>query len=513
MAVIDIQKIAASAYQQVLTMNTNALQMIGLDAMYCRLLPYDNAEDVIVQEYTLHQYECPKQLKVVSAKTDYQAGNFSIDLWGIHQEIPLEINIDIVTWKSIYGEGTMPQKGDFILIPYLHEAFEIKSSTVVHAIAELPVYYKCVLGKWQHNANRKETEEFKVSIDELTVSQDRLFGEEISKEVADAVVEVETSYNETTYVDPLKEFDIDSIIAETIIGKSGNTISDAYYDFSKANKNVSYQFSATYDKEYKENHWIYSCWFKCTGETSIQTGNLKIKGVYLRERDYWYLDIVPSIGVAPGDQVVIYRGTTIRLSGTIETKECEAGYVLRIPTAECLKANKKVLNWWVSGVWKIQKSSAYNLLTLVNGDDEILRINIDASQIEFKLNNSKQTITVDELDINAWNFFTFDLCPKNVRLLIVKNKHNEATNKYTTKIVLDKTITINTNNFDINGAVLNNAGNGIYMTNIRLYENEYPLGTQYKLDMFNEVTRNASKLMLVDVPRPANKMSFKTPVR
>ena len=56
-------------------------------------------------------------------------------------------------------------------------------------------------------------------------------------------------------------------------------------------------------------------------------------------------------------------------------------------------------------------------------------------------------------------------------------------------------------------------GNNIDICNIRLYENEYALEDNYKLDMYSEVTRNASKLILVDEPNPANKMSFKTKVR
>ena len=51
------------------------------------------------------------------------------------------------------------------------------------------------------------------------------------------------------------------------------------------------------------------------------------------------------------------------------------------------------------------------------------------------------------------------------------------------------------------------------MSNIRLYENEYDMGNTWKQDMYSQVTRNASKLILVDVPRPANKQSFITPIR
>lgn len=51
------------------------------------------------------------------------------------------------------------------------------------------------------------------------------------------------------------------------------------------------------------------------------------------------------------------------------------------------------------------------------------------------------------------------------------------------------------------------------MFHIRLYDNEYPLGDTYKEDMYADMTRNASKLILVDSPRPADKMDFVTPIR
>ena len=225
--ILNLQETAASIYQTILDLNKSATQMIGLDAIWCRLLPYDNGEDVIVQEYTLHQYECPKNIKVVSNNSNFNVGNFTIDLFGIKQAESLEIGIDVETWKAVYGENTMPQKGDFILIQLLHRPYEVVSSTPVHTIGQKITSWKCMLGEWKHAASRAESEDFKISIDELTNAQDRLFGDVISKEVADAVNDVETAYNTTTYVDPFKDFDMNSIIVEDIFGNDKNIISSA----------------------------------------------------------------------------------------------------------------------------------------------------------------------------------------------------------------------------------------------------------------------------------------------
>jgi hypothetical protein len=47
-SILNLQETAASIYQTTLNLNQSVTQMIGLDAIWCRLLPYDNGEDIIV---------------------------------------------------------------------------------------------------------------------------------------------------------------------------------------------------------------------------------------------------------------------------------------------------------------------------------------------------------------------------------------------------------------------------------------------------------------------------------
>jgi len=46
--IINLQETAASLYNTIVNLNKSATALIGLDAVWCRLLPYDNGEDVIV---------------------------------------------------------------------------------------------------------------------------------------------------------------------------------------------------------------------------------------------------------------------------------------------------------------------------------------------------------------------------------------------------------------------------------------------------------------------------------
>ena len=56
-------------------------------------------------------------------------------------------------------------------------------------------------------------------------------------------------------------------------------------------------------------------------------------------------------------------------------------------------------------------------------------------------------------------------------------------------------------------------GTDFQLCNIRLYENEYEIGNTYKQDMYSPVTRNSSKLILVDSPNVPNKDIFISPVK
>lgn len=517
MSVIDLQKVAASLYDTVISMNQSATAMVGLDAIYCRLLPYDNGEDVIVQEYTLHQYECPKNIKVVTGNTTYQVGNFAIDLFGIKASEQLSISIDTATWKSVYGENTMPQKGDFILIPTLYRPFEVASTSPVHTIGELITSWNCQLTEWKHKASRKEAEDFTASIDDLTVSQDRLFGDVISKEVADAVVEVETAYQTTTYVDPIKDFDINSIVINDLIGESGNIISHAYYAFQNASKNILYKhIDATYDPSEKENHWIYSCWFNASDFAKAVSIKLD-KKLYLKDKNYWWFTILSAdMEISVGDEITIFRGGMIKLTGVIESKACESGFVLKVPTSDCLAANKKVANFWSAGVWKMRKYISFNLISGYSEDEiKTFNISLDNNDIHIKLGDETKSIEIKtsiKLNFENWSYIAFDIYKTYIRIILLRLIVNPD-GSITSEVLTDQTENINIKTFSFANAAIENAGNNVNMCNIRLYENEYSLDENYKLDMFSEVSRNASKLILVDNPNPENKMSFKTKVR
>ena len=84
--------------------------MIGLDTLWCRATPEPNSEDVVLQEYTLTNIgvECPQQIKVITTNGDYNPGNYTIDLFGVNYDSPLEVNVTVDDWKKTFGDNSMP---------------------------------------------------------------------------------------------------------------------------------------------------------------------------------------------------------------------------------------------------------------------------------------------------------------------------------------------------------------------------------------------------------------------
>ena len=73
MSAININEMAASALSIIQSIQQQAVETVGLEAMYFRATPNKNSEDaVIFQEYTLYNVEdCGHILKLVLADTSY----------------------------------------------------------------------------------------------------------------------------------------------------------------------------------------------------------------------------------------------------------------------------------------------------------------------------------------------------------------------------------------------------------------------------------------------------------
>lgn len=511
----DINKIIASAYKTALELQNAATTTVGTDCLWARATPVINSEDVVLQEYTLSQVglECPQHMKVIIGNPDYNPGNYIIDDFGLNYETNLEVNITIDEWKSHYGQDTQPQQHDVVYVQIYHKLFEVKSANVIYSLAALPTHFKCIMSKYNPTMSRKETAEFRESVEDLTISQEELFGDLISQQAADNNADVETSYNNTTWVDPQKEYDIDSIIVEQIFGSHNNLISNAFYNFKIANKNIKYNDDLIYEVSAERNHLIYSCWFKYN--TDIKESKISAFKLLRKEPQYWYFRIATSLKLEIGDSVTITRGSLLKVNGTVALLEpdCEDGPTIQIKTKDILKANKKLTNWYINpSVLKIYKYDSINLLSGFNEIDNMLfNLSYNNTELYIQINDMIKTIPVS-LSSDTWYYILFDISPDNIRTIINKVKQQEY-HKYIDELCFDENISIELDDFTVSYFMILNMGKDINMCNIRLYENEYEIGDLSAQDMYHPVTQNSSKLILVDTPNVPNKNIFVSPIK
>ena len=330
----------------------------------------------------------------------------------------------------------------------------------MYTIAAMPTYYKVILSKYNPTQSRRETEEFRESVEDLTISQTDLFGDLISEEVADNNATVETGYNNTTYVDPQKDFDINSIIVKQIFGSDNNLISNAYYDFTNTEANIVYHTDMIYERSAERNHLIYSCWCK-NGVNEIKTGTVKAMSFYSKDAHNWYFIIGTTLKLNIGDSVTITRGSLLKINATIVELDCQPGYGLAIKTADMSKANKKLTKWYDNpSVLKIYKISKTNLLRGYDSDNkQIFDITYRTNEIVIQVNNKVKNIPVN-IDMSIWNYFMIDLSPDSIRVVIVCTKQAEL-NKVIDDLRTDTTINFETDDFTVNEFSIENANSDV----------------------------------------------------
>lgn len=149
--------------------------------------------------------------------------------------------------------------------------------------------------------------------------------------------------------------------------------------------------------------------------------------------------------------------------------------------------------------------NSYNLLNAYSAQDKKIEISTDTNIITIKFNNIKKTIPLKkQLDKNSWYYICIDFNLNKIGVKLMQLIVNEKTMKISDKKILDKVYnTGNIKGFEIDTFTIENKGLDMNQCNIRLYESEYEMGENYKIDMYTELTRNASKLILVDNPLPA----------
>ena len=490
--------------------------MLGMDSMYFRATPQKNSEDAVVfQEYTLYNVEnCGQQLKVLMQDGSYQGGDYTAGLFGVEfQQIP-EADIAIDEWYSKYPRDTQPQKGDIIYVALLNKIFEVNSASVVYGAGNMPMYFKAALHKYTPKASRRESEDLKQTIDEMTVSQEELFGETISQEVADTVVEVETAYNTTSTVDPMKDADLSSVVYEELYGPHNVKISNAYYDMLTASKPVTYHTAASWEPDSERPYWLFSCWLRYTDNSKKKEYSLRKITPITQDGKRAFFRLETPLKLRAGDTVTVSKGSLVTLTGEItdQFEDCETAPIVSFPLADIQLMERKLKDWHKTGPFKIQKSAIFSPIRSDNASFGIT-LNPTSGKIRIDFGGlTKETSLPLDTTLSKWTYIMAGLAPDNVSVNI-----QQLTSDNTIETIFDKTLKANAGKpkaFSFETLSIPSAGQPVAIRNIRLYENEEPMTPDIaERDALTEITENASKLILVDSPNVAQKADFYSPAR
>lgn len=473
---IDFNAMVQGFYNTVLNIQQTATKTVGLDTLWMRAIPYENSEDVIINEYTLLNVSCPVAIKVITTNNNYDPAAFTIDAFGLNYDAPLEITVDRITWNETFGSDTIPQKGDIVFLKILNKLFEVSSSTAVYGFAELPTGYKMQLVKYNPTASRRESEEIRKNIEELTVAQETLFGKEISDEITDITDPMEMGLHNTAPMDMNKTYDADAIVVEDFT-ENGVIISRSYYDFSIAEKLPDLKQDIRY--EIPDTIMI-SLWFSL----NIQDLSSSISIINIREKTAkkWSLVCETTANLNEGDVVSLSRGNLLYMDATV--KEIDGKFVLlEISTASAAAATKKLTNWSATTGWKISQKTEQ---TILSSSD--IGMTVSTNECVIRLGKRRYSFNIKNLvSPKIWRYIS--LIIDNTEITLYTRSAGDK--KFTT--FSEKRIKPTV--LDCSNPTLGRLGDDLYIRNFRMYK---PLETVDEniimMDSQSEYSENASQL-------------------
>lgn len=492
---IDYNKVLQSFYESAKSINSMVSNAVGIEVAWMRSVPHEKSEDVIFHEYTLLDVECPKTLKVVTTNSGYNPGNFSVDLFGLSYEAPFEVEIDKTEWESVYGQEVMPQKGDIVYVEMLNCLYEVSTSTIIYGFIERETGFKVQLVKYNPRASRREPDAVKDTIDDLTVSVDKLFGKEISEEVADIIDEPQTS--QLVNADPMsrdqyKSEDLGSIVIGDV-STYNNVVAKSYYDLSSMEQSIIYKNGDSVSPEDKDYNRLFTCWVKIQDiDMSADAGKL----VQQAEKNSFLMqDFNYTESIKKGDKIVVSRGSFLHLNGYVN-KVVEVNgqkkYLITLNNAEYRAAAKKLTGFWNGNV-KIKKCNVKPLLMgREHGECNFNISLIGSNSVYIKFGSKEKEVRLNrDIPFNQWIGFACNLGPSSDVFVFAEGPDKNIG-------VLDHVIVGDlSNDFEVGKFYITESN--IFLTNIRYYKtaSQVPSSTIEK-DLSTMLVKNDSKTIIND---------------
>ena len=501
----NLNAIAQGLLGFVQDLNNTATQIAGIDCEWMRAIPGKNSEDVIFHEYTLLGVTCPSTIKVVATKTDYNPGNFSVDLFGINYEAPFEVEIDTQTWTSVFGKDTMPQKGDVVYVNMLNCLYEVATSTVLYGFAQRETGFRAELVKYVPKSHRKEPDAIRENIDDLTVSVGELFGDDISKEIADITDNEQTQQLlSTKRMDFMKDCDMDSIVQEELF-LGNNVVANSYYDLKTAKTSIIYKEAV--DKvspsDIRYNR-MFTCWF-CLNEvehtTNIYIDDIRNPNRLVRGR-YGFSVRIEKAHIKPGDRLGIRRGTQFYINAVADRQNEDGTWLLTFDSADVRNVSKKITNW--NSNLTANTAEVHTLLLGRDGNDKCnFDISVIGNRCLFIRFGSKMKM-IDfgvDIPIGEWCGVGVNIGPSSDAFLFTRKSGGDI--ETSARVDMGDL----SNEFEVK--TFYNNPSDIFLTNIRLYATSAQVPESIlRTDLKSRLAKNDSDMIINDSAAIPNRSPY-----
>lgn len=373
---------------------------------YWRITPQARSKDIVFKEWTIFHVTAEKCLKVLVPNNEFPDNKPQYNQFGIDFEQPFEIHIDRGYWESFFGKGTMPQKRDVIYFKLNNRLYMIQSSYVFRDFMQQPLYFKVLLVKYQNNVDTIMTPEQETMFDDITISTEELFGEDMQKEI-------EKTTKPQQYVtinydsDPIREkvlralpiTRLDFYVNWTLVAEHYYAMNQPYIQYGGSEvEAVKYRVKA---KQLSNESRSFTCWF----QPQLNTKNVDKKRPLLRGMNSSGLGVNVDL---------MFSNTALNIS--------PSQIVLSLNSDQYTFNLQKQLN----------KDTWYALV--VNWSNEFLQASVDlyvqqeSSNALFRISHEIKSINVAEFDTDFnYSIMTSPLNLTNVRLykeMLEEEHHN-----------------------------------------------------------------------------------------
>ena len=233
-------------------------QLYGHQVVYFRTLPESNSGDYVFKEWTLYKNIDRKCIKVMVKDNAFPDNMPKFTEFGIDFQLPFEVEIDHKYYQSIFGVNSEPRKRDFLYFPLLNRMFEIQGSYLHRGFMMAPTFWKIQLKKYNPNIDMLLTDDTRNFLDNVILSADHLFSEEVTKDIKDATMPEQYAKITTTFDSSRKSLHPDLIQRPLKYTYNFAPLIENYYDLGGI-PSVDVTFDLTTDSpEISTTQQVYS---------------------------------------------------------------------------------------------------------------------------------------------------------------------------------------------------------------------------------------------------------------